>query len=106
MEMARESIVVSLPVESAHERWLQFTGQSGQSSAAGDVTSEQVPTEKLPDEVEKGKVSFGGEDDNSTLVTMELRYNPVVVKEAGLSEDWVARRIGLYLQRFKDHVER
>jgi hypothetical protein len=106
METARESTVVSLPVEDAHGRWLEFTGESASGSAAGSGTSEQVPDDKLPDEVEKGKVFFDAEGDGSTRVTMELRYNPAVVKEAGLSEDWVARRIGLYLQRFKDQAER
>ena len=104
METASESIVVGLPVQSAHGRWLEFTGQSGSGQVGG--TSAQVPGEKLPDEVEKGRVTFGDEGNGSTRVTMELRYNPTVVKEAGLSGDWVARRIALYLQRFKDHAER
>ena len=70
------------------------------------VSAQKVPADKLPDEVEKGKVYFGDEGRDSTRITMELYYNPRAVKEAGLSDEWVSRRIELYLQRFKNQAEK
>ena len=102
METARASIVVNVPTDTAHRRWLEFTGQP--PAAAG--AAQKVPAEKLPEEVEKGKVYFSDEGGDSTRVAMELYYNPAAVKEAGLSDDWVSRRIELYLKRFKNQAEK
>lgn len=102
MEIARRSIAVKLSPEAAHERWLKFTGQQGPSE--GSAT--EVPTSELPDEVDKGKVYFGDEEAGSTRVTMELRYNPRAVQEAGLEEDWVGERLELYLRRFQEQAEK
>ena len=102
MEIARQSITVKLSPDSAHERWLQFAGQGG--SPGGNAA--EVPAAKLPDEVEKGMVYFGDDEAGSTRVTMELEYNLRAVQEAGLTDDWVSRRVELYLRRFKEQAEK
>ena len=102
MEIARRSIDVALTPDIAHERWLRFTGQGGSPGAS----AAEVPGSTLPDEIDKGKVYFGDEEAGSTRVTMELRYNPRAVQEAGLTEDWVGQRLELYLRRFKEQAEK
>lgn len=101
MEIARGSIVVELPVEEAHREWLLFTGLvSTGSSAAGEAVS------GISEETESGKVHFTEEAHGMSRVTMELRFNPQAVKDAGRVEDWVSRRIEIYLRRFRDHAGR
>lgn len=101
METARRSISVTLPPQAAYDRWLQFTGQTQRP----EVTRAGTSADELPDEVEKGRVYFADEA-GASRVTMELRYNPRAVKEAGLTDDWVSQRVALYLRRFKEQAER
>lgn len=104
METARESTVVEVPLEAAQQRWLEFTEGPG-SSVLSEAPGAVSPAE-LAQDVEHGTVRFDPEGSDSARVTMELRYNPEAVAEAGLTDDWVARRIELYLQRFREHAER
>lgn len=101
METARGSTVLEISAEKAHEQWLAFVDQS---ASGGSTTAEPVPSEELPDEVEQGQVYFSDEG-GSTRVTMELHYNPAAVKEAGLEDDWIARRITQYLEKFKAQTQ-
>lgn len=102
MKTARESIVVKVPLETIQKSWFQFTGEAG-SYPSGLTSAPHQSSESH--EAEKGKVYFASQGD-TTLVTMELRYNAVALRQAGLSEDWIRRRIGLFLQRFKAQAER
>jgi uncharacterized membrane protein len=102
METARASVVIALPMGETQRRWIEFTG--GGREEAGSVGGMEVPADKLPNEVEKGKTYFEAEGDDSTRVTMELYYNPSAVREASLTDEWVSLRIGLYLERFKGQI--
>lgn len=102
MEIAQSSIVVDLPVEEAHREWLSFTGNGEtQGSSAEEGVSSQISQQ-----TESGRVLFAEETPGATRVTMELRFNPQAVKDAGRAEDWVSRRIDIYLRRFRDHSSR
>lgn len=98
METARHSIVVTGGVEETHRRWLEFVGHAS-PPARGAATA----SSRLAADFEAGCVYFSAEGAGTTRVTMELRFNPDAVSEAGRDEGWVARRIELYLRRFTEH---
>lgn len=103
MEMAQSSAVIELPTDQTHEQWLEFVGEVERQPTGNGA--EDVPKAHLPDEAEKGRVYFGEAGESSTLVTMDLQYSPQALRQAGLEPDWLPRRIGLFLQRFKDFAE-
>lgn len=94
MQTARNSVTLELPAEQAEQRWQDFTA----SGTQGQVDSGEVTDERLRGG--KGMIAFE-EADGGTRATMELRYNEQALTDAGLDEQWVADRIGMYLQRFK-----
>jgi hypothetical protein len=102
MEIAQGSIVVDLPVEEAHREWLRFTGH-GETQGPSD---EGESNSEIFEETESGRATFAEETPGATRVTMELRFNPQAVRDAGRAEDWVSRRIDIYLSRFRDHSSR
>jgi hypothetical protein len=70
--------------------------------------SEEVDAVKMDPEMknsEKGMAYFEPGGEGATKVRMELRFNPEVIKQEGLDQDWVSRRINLYLSRFKNYAE-
>jgi hypothetical protein len=101
MSTAESSVQIGLSPDKAHKKWLEWTGEGG----PGLGQSEEIT--KIPSELgnaEKGKAFFEGSD-GQTRVRMQLLYNTEVVKKEGLAPDWVEKRIGLYLQRFKNFAE-
>lgn len=104
MEAARRSAVVKVPVQEAHLLWLGFTGQP--TSTPGSASSGTLTSAGLSEKSETGRVYFSEDSPGATRVIMELRFNPQAVKDANRSDDWVARRIDLYLQRFSEYVGR
>ncbi|HWB72597.1 MAG TPA: hypothetical protein VG452_10280 [Egibacteraceae bacterium] len=109
METAEHSIVVQAPLAAAHQQWQTWVAQKvGPAQApSGQTVTAPVPEELPPEmgEPEQGRIFFAAVDDHSTRVTMQLRYSPAAVQAAGLVPDYVSRRIGLYLQRFREFAE-
>jgi hypothetical protein len=106
MEKAESSVNVGIAPEEAHKKWLEWTGEGGPGMPKGEsteVSGQQVGT-ALKDG-EKGMCYFEPGEGGGTMVRMELRYNPEVVKNEGLEADWVQRRVHLYLTRFKNFAE-
>jgi hypothetical protein len=100
VETARDSLSVPMSVEEAHQGWLSWVG--GEGTSTGDRASEALPADQVPEEAEMGQVYFSDRGDGTTEVTMELRYNLDALKEAGKDEAWIKRRIGMYLERYKE----
>ncbi|MFN2594979.1 MAG: hypothetical protein ABR579_08855 [Actinomycetota bacterium] len=77
----------------------------GARPASGDV-SQDIPNSDLPglDHGEKGTAYFHDLGDSSRI-TMELRYNPDVAKQEGLTPDWFGHRINQYLGRYQNFAE-
>jgi len=103
MRAARRSVVVGQDVDETRRRWLEFTGSRGRPNESRRT---EAVSERLPAELEAGRAFFSSEGPATTRVTMELRFNPRAVEDAGRSEDWVGLRIEMYLRRFKDFVGR
>jgi hypothetical protein len=109
MTIAESSVDVKIPPEKAHAKWLEWTKEGGPGMGQkGGGQSEEVSGKQLPEELrnaERGTASFEPGSADGTRVHMQLRYNPDVVKKEGMAPDWVEKRIGLYLQRFKNFAE-
>jgi hypothetical protein len=109
VETAKHSVEVPLPVEEAHAKWLAWVGERvGSQQGSGEQVSEEVDRDQLPAqpaEADKGTVYFNSLGEDSTRVTLQIRYNPDAVKEAGLAPDYVGQRISLYLQRYSDFAQ-
>ena len=106
MQTAESSVDVKIPPKEAHEKWLQWTGEGGPGMPQGG--SEAINVGKMDDEMakaEKGTCYFEPGSSGGTKVRMQLRFNPDVVRQEGLKEDWVEGRINLYLSRFKNFAE-
>lgn len=106
METTENTIEVALPVADAHRTWFEFIGEPASGgTAAGKSMQADVPTDRVVSEgpsADNGTIMFDAVDDNNrTRVTMQLRYNPQALADAGLDRDWVSQRIGLYLERYK-----
>jgi hypothetical protein len=106
MQTAESEVEVKLPAEQAHKKWLEWTGEGGPGMPQGK--SEQVDGGKVAPEMansEKGNIYFEPGSAGGTKLRMQLRFNPDVVKNEGLDQDWVERRVTLYLSRFKNFAE-
>lgn len=94
MQTAHNSVTLDLPAEQAKQSWQDFTASGTQEEVdSGEVTDERLRGER-------GTIVFE-EADGGTRATMELRYNEQALTDAGLDRQWVADRIGMYLERFK-----
>lgn len=106
MATVRNTVEVPLPVDQVHGQWLAFTGQAtSRQAGTGDHLKEEVPADRVVGEApkdDKGTISFDAVSPERTRVTMELRCNPKALADAGHDNDWVSRRIGMYLERFKE----
>jgi hypothetical protein len=106
MQTAESSVEVKMPPEQVHKKWLEWTGEGGPGMPQGG--SAEVDTGKMDPELqksEKGMAYFEPGGEGATKVRMQLRFNPEVIKNEGLDQDWVSRRINLYLSRFKNFAE-
>jgi hypothetical protein len=106
MQTAESSVEVQMPPEQAHKKWLEWTGEGGPGMP--QAGAQEVDTSKMDPELkksEKGMAYFEPGSGGATRLRMQLRFNPDVVKKEGLDEDWVSRRINLYLSRFKNFAE-
>ncbi len=93
MQTAHNSVTLDLPAEQAKQSWQDFTTSGTQE----EVDSGEVTDGRLRGEM--GAIVF--EEIDGGTATMELRYNEQALTDAGLDRQWVADRIGMYLERFK-----
>ena len=103
MTAAQSSVEVGIPPEKAKEKWTEWTKQGGPGMSQGDEKTGKIPAELT--KVEQGMAYFEPGSNGNSRVRMELRYNPDALKREGLDEQWVEKRINLYLTRFKNFAE-
>jgi hypothetical protein len=109
VDIAKGSLDVWLPAETAHQKWLEWAGGTAGTGRTPNLTqvTEYLPPQKLPPSlggVDSGTCYFQVSN-GATRVTMELRRNPKALRQAARTPDWMLRRIRAYLRRFKDFAE-
>lgn len=102
MERARNSTTVDLAPEETRRLWNQFVSEHGQPNAEAEEVFARAGTDM---ETQAGNVAFEPANGKGTEVIMELDYNPQVVSENELGDDWVQGRISQYLDRFREYAE-
>jgi uncharacterized membrane protein len=135
METVKESIEVNVPVKTAYNQWTQFeefpkfmdgveavrqiddTHLNWVAEVSGERREwraeivEQKPDEKIAWRAEDGNgpngiVTFESLGEATTLVTVEMSYEPEGLKETlGAKVGLDTRQVGADLERFKELVE-
>ena len=100
---AQSSVEVGIPPEKAKEKWTEWTKQGGPGMSQGGGKGAEIPAELT--KIEQGMAYFEKGSNGNTRVRMELKYNPDGLKQQGLDEEWVEKRVNLYLTRFKNFAE-
>jgi hypothetical protein len=103
MTAAQGSVEVGIPPDKAKEKWTEWTKQGGPGMSQGGDKSGNIPAELA--KVEQGMAYFEPGTNGNSRVRMELKVNPDALKKEGLDQDWVEKRINLYLTRFKNFAE-
>lgn len=101
MQRARNSTVVDLAPEDTRRLWDQWVSEQGQPNAEVKETFAQAGSDM---QAQAGNVAFEPANGKGTEVIMELNYNPDVVAENDLGEDWIHGRISQYLDRFREYA--